>query len=56
MGQDKEINIHKEVDKIMRQKAEKILNQKKKENKLLELVVENKIDDYSVDKIKDLLE
>jgi len=49
------VNIKKEIDEIMEEKAKDILNKKKKENTVLRLIMENKIDDFSVDEIKDLL-
>jgi len=51
----KRINIQKEIDENMEEKAKDILTKKKKDNSILRLIMEDKIDDFSVDEIKDLL-
>jgi len=50
------VNIQKEIDRIMEVKAKELLHKKKKENVILDLIMENKINNFSIEEIKKLFE
>jgi len=47
------VNIKKKVNEIMEKKAEKILEEKKEQNIILKLVMDEEIENYSVDELKE---
>lgn len=46
--------IQREIDKIMEKKAKEILDKNKEKNVILKLIMENRINNYSVEQIKNL--
>jgi len=53
MSEAATVNIKKQVNEIMEQKAKKILNEKKEQNIILKLVMNEEIENYSVDELKE---